>query len=342
MLKVLDHVSMLPFNTFHIDVKARYFAEIDDLEDLKEAIATGQLSALSKQGLLLLGGGSNLLFTRDYDGLVLHIKTKGIECHLQSSEAVLVKAAAGENWHDFVTYCVNLGYPGLENLSLIPGQVGSCPIQNIGAYGVEMKDSFHSLEALVLQTGELRVFTMTDCRFGYRDSIFKKELKGKVAIVSVTFQLNTHTPLRLEYGTLRQQLTASGITHPDPAAVSSAVCQIRHSKLPDPAIIGNAGSFFKNLTIFTTQAEALRSVYPNIVTYPVDEQHVKIAAGWLIEHCGWKGYRDGDAGVHQNQALVLVNYGLATGSQILSLAHKIQNSVYERFSIQLEMEVNIL
>jgi len=253
-----------------------------------------------------------------------------------------VKAAAGENWHEFVTYCVNQGFGGLENLSLIPGNVGSCPIQNIGAYGVEVKDSILSVEAIDLHSGELLVFSKEECRFGYRDSIFKRDLKGKFAICSVTFELKLNPAVHLEYGAIKQELTAMGIENPTISDVSKAVCSIRHSKLPDPKLLGNAGSFFKNPTVDQKFAEKLTEIFPKIVSYPLGDGKVKLAAGWLIELCGWKGFRDGDAGVHEKQSLVLVNYGNATGSNILTLAHRIQNSVYERFGVKLEMEVNII
>jgi len=254
----------------------------------------------------------------------------------------MVKASAGENWHEFVTYCVNEGFGGLENLSLIPGNVGSCPIQNIGAYGVEVKDSFHSLEAIDLQTGELVVFSNEECRFGYRDSIFKRDLKGKFAIWSVTFELKLNPVVHIEYGAIKQELEAMGTGNPGIADVSNAVCSIRQKKLPDPEVLGNAGSFFKNPTVDQKFAEKLVESFPKMVFYPTGADRIKLAAGWLIEQCGWKGHREGDAGVHENQALVLVNYGNATGSNILTLAHRIQNSVYERFGVKLDMEVNVI
>jgi UDP-N-acetylmuramate dehydrogenase len=274
--------------------------------------------------------------------MVVHLINKGIEILGSSEDTVMVKAAAGENWHDFVIYCVNKGFGGIENLSLIPGNVGSSPIQNIGAYGVEVKDSLHSLEAMDMETGEILVFSNQECRFGYRDSIFKRDLKGKFAICSVTFELKLKPVVHLAYGAIKQELSGMGIEYPTIADVSKAVCTIRQGKLPDPKVIGNAGSFFKNPTVEKKFAEKLLETFPKMVFYPAGDEKVKLAAGWLVEQCGWKGHREGDAGVHDKQALVLVNYGTATGSNILTLAHRIQNSVYERFGVKLEMEVNVI
>lgn len=336
---IKEDFSLHQFNTFHIESVARFFAEINNIDQLHELIASGMLN---ENPVLLLGGGSNLLFTGNYKGIVVHINNKGIEIVERSKDTVHVKVSAGENWHEFVTWCVNKGFGGIENLSLIPGNAGSCPIQNIGAYGVEVKDSFHTLEAIDLQTGEIKVFNREDCLFGYRDSIFKQELKGKVAIWSVTFSLSLNPAVHLEYGAIKQELSAMGIENPGIADVSKAVCNIRRSKLPDPAVLGNAGSFFKNPAVDIKFFEKLKESFPNLVSYALDEENVKLAAGWLIEQCGWKGFRDGYVGVHVSQALVLVNYGNATGTDILTLAHKVQNSVYLRFGVKLEMEVNII
>jgi len=342
MLQITDlreDFSLRKFNTFHINASARYFAEIGNADQLHELINSGMLT---EHPFLLLGGGSNVLFTGNIKGIVAHIGNKGIEVSRENDDFVLVKASAGENWHELVTFCVENGYGGLENLSLIPGNVGSCPIQNIGAYGVEVKDSFHSLEAIDIKTGELKVYNREECKFGYRDSIFQNELKGKVIIWTVTFRLSLNPVIHIEYGAIKQELIASGIENPSIADVSKAVCAIRQSKLPDPEVLGNAGSFFKNPTVDLSFAEKLKETFPNLVSYPQGENKVKLAAGWLIEQCGWKGFRDGYAGVHENQALVLVNYGNATGADLLTLAHKIQNSVYERFGVKLEMEVNVI
>jgi len=336
---IREDVSLHRFNTFHINAVARFFIEISSLVQLRELIASG---FLAQNTTLLLGGGSNILFKGDFRGIVLKIMNKGIEVVQSDDKVAYVKASAGENWHEFVMYCINMGFGGIENLSLIPGNVGSCPIQNIGAYGVEVKDCFHSLEAIDIVTGELKVFTHEDCRFGYRDSIFKQELKGRYVIWSVTFRLSLFPVLQLEYGAIKQELAAMGINNPGIADVSKAVCNIRRSKLPDPEEIGNVGSFFKNPTVEIKIAEKLKESFPNLVSFQVDKNNVKLAAGWLIEQCGWKGYREGNAGVHERQALVLVNYGNATGADIITLAHKIQNSVYERFGVKLDMEVNIV
>lgn len=342
MFSYQENVSLLPFNTFHMDVKARFFAEVDKLDDLMEGISSGTISRLSAKGLLVLGGGSNLLFTQDFKGLVLAIRNKGIESQPQPDGSIEVKAAAGENWHEFVKWCVEKGFGGIENLSLIPGNVGSCPIQNIGAYGVEVKDVIKNVEVVNLGTGEIHVFTNQACRFAYRESIFKHELKGNFVIWSVTFSLSAKPELRLGYGAIKQELEHMNVTVPDIYSVSEAVIRIRNSKLPDPLLIGNAGSFFKNPTIEKSSADLLLAKFPAMVTFPAGEGKVKLAAGWLIEHCGWKGVRMGDAGVHETQSLVIVNYGSASGNQILDLATKILDSVQTEFGIQLEMEVNIL
>lgn len=336
---IKEDFSLHSFNTFHIDSVARFFTEVNSIEKLKELISSGKLN---DNPTLILGGGSNLLFTGNFKGIVVHIINKGIDIISRTEDSVIVKVAAGENWHEFVTYCVNQGFGGLENLSLIPGNVGSCPIQNIGAYGVEVKDHIHSVETVDLQSGEILIFSNKECRFGYRDSIFKKDIKGKVAIYSVTFELKLNSVVHLEYGAIKEELVSMGIENPTITEISKAVCAIRQSKLPDPKFLGNAGSFFKNPSVDQKFAEKLAETFPKLVSYPLGDAKVKLAAGWLIEQCGWKGFRDGEAGVHEKQALVLVNYGNASGSSLLTLAHRIQNSVYERFGVQLEMEVNVI
>ena len=336
---IKENFSLHQFNTFHLESVARYFTEVNHIEQVNDLIHSHRLH---ENPFLFLGGGSNLLFTGNFKGIVVHIINKGIEIISRSEDTVVVKASAGENWHEFVTYCVNEGFGGLENLSLIPGNVGSCPIQNIGAYGVEVKDSIISLEAVDLQTGELKVFSRGDCHFGYRDSIFKRDLKAKILIWTVTFELKLSPVVHIDYGAIKQELAEMHVENPGIADVSVAVCNIRRSKLPDPVLLGNAGSFFKNPTIDEKSAERLLEAFPKMVLFPLNDGRVKLAAGWLIEQCGWKGFREGDAGVHQSQALVLVNYGTATGSNMLTLAHRIQNSVYERFGVKLEMEVNVI
>lgn len=281
-----------------------------------------------------------MLFTGDFNGLVVHIATRGIEIVDEDDEFVYIRGKAGENWNDFVQFCVKRNYGGLENLSLIPGNVGSAPIQNIGAYGVEIKDTFYMLDAIAVRSGEFREFFSDECDFGYRQSIFKTELKGSYIILSVTFRLHKNPGLSLSYGSIKDQLNAMGLKE-SVQAVSEAVISIRRSKLPDPLELGNAGSFFKNPVISNQHFNQIQALHPGIPSYPADGG-VKLAAGWLIEKCGWKGFRDGDAGVHEKQALVMVNYGAANGTQILTLAHKIMDSVKTTFGVEIEPEVNIL
>jgi UDP-N-acetylmuramate dehydrogenase len=324
-------------NTFGIDATAHYYADFSDVAELKSLLSAESTKALPK---LILGGGSNILFTKDVDGLVLRNTIKGIEKVQEDADTVYIKAGAGEVWHELVLFAIDRGYGGIENLSLIPGSVGAGPMQNIGAYGVELKDVFHELEALHIGSGEIRTFSNAECRFGYRDSIFKKEARGQYVITSVTFRLSKSPVINTSYGAIETELKAMSVTRPGIREVSQAVINIRRSKLPDPAQTGNAGSFFKNPEIPAAQFEALRAQHPSITGYPTPGG-VKVAAGWLIEQCGWKGKQIGQAGVHKNQALVLVNYGGAKGSEVLEIARSIQQSVKERFGIMLEMEVNI-
>lgn len=338
-MHIKENHSLKNLNTFGIDVSARYFAEVETLEELRQVF---ELFPAETTPHLLLGGGSNLLFTGDYDGLVIKINFKGIEVVEENESEVLVKAAAGEDWDHFVNYCVLHGWGGLENLSLIPGQVGSSPIQNIGAYGVELKDSFEQLEAYEKSTGEICTFYSGDCRFGYRNSIFKREAKGKYVILSVNFRLRKKEQLlKLGYGAIQTELLQRGILQPTIANVREVVCSIRQSKLPDPTVTGNAGSFFKNPVVEQHVFEHLKDEYPGLVAFP-DKGGMKLAAGWLIERAGWKGYRQGDAGVHPMQALVLVNHGKASGSEITALSEKIKASVMKIFGVELETEVNII
>lgn len=337
-----ENYSLLPLNTFHIDVNAESYIEISSNEELLMFLNSGLIKKYSDDRLLVLGGGSNILFTSDYKGLVLAIRNKGIEIGQQDGNKVKVKVAAGENWHNFVLWSVKEGFGGIENLSLIPGNVGSCPIQNIGAYGVEVKDVIATVEVVNIYTGEFSLFSNAACRFGYRDSIFKNELKGTFIIWSVTFELSLAHDINLKYGAIAQEIDRLGISNPGIADVSNAVIRIRESKLPDPNLIGNAGSFFKNPTLSSSEAELLIEKYPTMVTYTLGNGQVKLAAGWLIEHCGWKGKRYGDAGVHATQSLVLVNYGKSSGNDILALASQIQASVLKEFGVHLELEVNII
>jgi UDP-N-acetylmuramate dehydrogenase len=307
---------------------------------------TEELSALlthnSQLLTLILGGGSNILLTKDFDGLVMKNEIKGIELIREDDEYIYVKAGAGENWHGFVQYCLTRNWAGVENLSLIPGNVGASPMQNIGAYGVELANVFENLEAFHLQEKKIVSFSLNDCGFGYRESVFKNKYRNQFAILNVTFRLRKEPVFQTSYGAIGQELEKMGIKELTIQAIAQAVINIRTSKLPDPKVIGNAGSFFKNPEILNTQFELLKKKFPEIVASPLINGNYKLAAGWLIEQCGWKGYRDGDAGVHPKQALVLVNYGNAPGNTIVELSEKIQQSVNEKFGVKLEREVNII
>ncbi|WP_378177501.1 UDP-N-acetylmuramate dehydrogenase [Aquimarina sp. SS2-1] len=337
-MKIEYNKSLKEHNTFGINVKASEFIKINTEKELTEA-----LSLHKGKNLFILSGGSNMLLTKDIKAIVLHIAIKGITTEEQSDDSILVSANAGENWHGFVQFCIENNYGGLENLSLIPGYVGSAPIQNIGAYGVELKDTFVRCEAIHTQTGEKKVFSKEDCNFGYRNSVFKNELKGKYIISKVTFRLSTaNHVLNTSYGAIENALKEKNITHPTIVDVAKAVIAIRRSKLPDPNEIGNSGSFFKNPVISYENFVKLQKVHPDIPFYKVDEENIKVPAGWLIEQSGFKGKRWGDAGVHTKQALVLVNYDNATGQEILELSKKIQQTIKEKFNISLETEVNII
>jgi len=335
-LQVQAQVSLKPFNSFGIDVRARLFAEARNDADVREALA---YAAGQQLPLLVIGGGSNLLLTQDIDALVLRMASQGIRVLHDDGVHVVVEAEAGEAWHPFVLWTLAQGFSGLENLSLIPGTVGAAPMQNIGAYGVEIKDVFSGLTALDRQTGELRDFSLAECDFAYRDSLFKHEV-GRWLILRVRFALSRAVHLKLEYGPVQQRLTEQGITQATPSDVSRAICSIRSEKLPDPAVLGNAGSFFKNPLVSQALAAELQLQYPDLVAYPQADGQMKLAAGWLIDKAGWKGFRDGDAGVHRLQALVLVNYGAATGQEIAGLALRIQQDIEKRFKVVLEMEPN--
>ena len=337
-LQVRQDVSLKPYNSFAVEARASHFVEVENDPQLLAALDYAQVQRLP---VLLLGGGSNLLLTADVQALVLRMASRGIRILADDGEQVLVEAEAGEAWHPFVLWTLEQGFAGLENLSLIPGTVGAAPVQNIGAYGVELKDCFAGLTALDRQSGELREFSLQDCAFAYRDSQFKRE-SGRWVILRVRFQLSRTAALHLDYGPVRQRLAEQGITAPMAADVSRAICAIRSEKLPDPAQLGNAGSFFKNPLVSAEQARALRQQHADLVAYPQADGQVKLAAGWLIEQAGWKGYRVGDAGVHRLQALVLVNYGQATGQELLALAQRIQADISARFDVQLEIEPNVL
>ncbi|MFB3303326.1 UDP-N-acetylmuramate dehydrogenase [Pseudomonas sp. AMR01] len=335
-LQVLSQVSLKPFNSFGIDVRAQLFAEAHSDAEVRDALAYAAAQALP---LLVIGGGSNLLLTQDIPALVLRMATQGIRVLQDDGVHVVVEAEAGEAWHPFVLWTLAHGFCGLENLSLIPGTVGAAPMQNIGAYGIEIKDVFSGLTALDRQTGELRDFNLQDCQFAYRDSLFKHQT-GRWLILRVRFALSRASHLKLDYGPVQQRLAAQGISEPTPSDVSRAICSIRREKLPDPAQLGNAGSFFKNPLVSQALATELQALYPDLVAYPQPDGQMKLAAGWLIDKAGWKGFRDGDAGVHALQALVLVNYGTATGHDIANLALRIQQDIAERFKVNLEMEPN--
>ncbi len=331
-------VSLQPFNTFGVATRARYLAHAHDDAEVGEALQAAKRLQLP---LLVIGGGSNLLLTGDVEALVLRMASRGLRIVSSQGDVVLVEAEAGEPWHPFVQWTLEQGLQGLENLSLIPGTVGAAPMQNVGAYGVEIKDVFAGLTALDRHTGELREFTLDECQFAYRDSRFKREV-GRWLILRVRFALARAGALRLDYGPLRQRLAEQGVGEPTASDVSRAICSIRSEKLPDPAVLGNAGSFFKNPLVSADLAARLRAEHADLVAYPQADGQVKLAAGWLIEKAGWKGFRDGDAGVHRQQALVLVNYGGATGAQLLALARRIQADIQARFGVSLEIEPNIL
>jgi UDP-N-acetylmuramate dehydrogenase len=335
-MAIQKNISLLPYNSFHINVNASEFVSVGSIEELKII-----LSKPGTESALILGGGSNVLLTKDIQGTVLKIDLAGIEEVKEESSHIYVKAGAGEAWHEFVQYTMKRNWGGLENLSLIPGNIGAAPIQNIGAYGVELKDVFYELEAYDRKDKKVYAFGVNDCRFGYRDSVFKSAEKGRYIILNVTFLLSKNPVLKTSYGAIREELKKMGIHSPTIQDVSQAVIKIRRSKLPDPAEIGNAGSFFKNPVVDQSVFLSLSEKYPDMPAYPHEDKSVKLAAGWLIEQCGWKGYRMGDAGVHVNQALVLVNYGKATGIEILKLSEKIQKSVHKKFDINLEREVNV-
>ncbi|MEI6507716.1 MAG: UDP-N-acetylmuramate dehydrogenase [Bacteroidota bacterium] len=336
---IQQNISLKHRNTFGIDAYTKEFVEISKVEEL--VVLVGSFN-LTERKFLVIGGGSNILITKDFDGMVIKNTIKGIEKIKEDTDFVWVKSMAGEVWHEFVLYCIGNGYAGLENLSLIPGYVGAAPMQNIGAYGAEIKDTFDALEALEIESGEIISFTNEQCKFGYRESIFKNEAKGKYIIVSVTFKLSKNPKLNISYGAIQQMLEKNGVSNPSIKDVSDAVIAIRKSKLPDPLILGNAGSFFKNPEISEEQFLKLKSQFSEIVGYPVASGNIKLAAGWLIEQCGWKGKQVGNTGAHKDQALVLVNYGGATGNEIWSLAMDIQKSVQEKFGVTINPEVNIV
>ena len=337
-MKELYNCSLLPYNTFGMDVKASRFVEYASVEELR-GLWNAEREAVARA--LHIGGGSNLLFASDYEGLILHSAIKGYTVVKETEEEVEVRVGAGEVWDDFVAYTVANGWYGAENLSLIPGEDGASAVQNIGAYGVEAKDLIVSVDTFGLETGEERRFMREECRYAYRESVFKQELKGKYAVTFVTYRLKKHPVFHLEYGNIRAELEKQGC-QVDLENVRRIIIAIRQAKLPDPKVLGNAGSFFMNPVVPKMQFEALLAQYPDMPHYPVDEAHVKIPAGWMIDRCGWKGKRVGHAGVHEKQALVLVNCGGATGKEVMHLAEEIVASVRERFGVTIRPEVNYI
>ncbi|MDG1803589.1 UDP-N-acetylmuramate dehydrogenase [Flavicella sp.] len=335
-MQIQHNISLKNFNTFGIDAIAKQYIAVSSLAELQKVLN-------EHKDVFVLSGGSNLLLVNDIDKLVIHLNLKGISTEKSNNNQVLVAVSAGENWHDFVLWCIDHNLGGLENLSLIPGNVGTCPIQNIGAYGVEVKDTIDTVQAIEIETGEVRTFKNSECNFGYRNSVFKNSLKGKYIITKVTFLLTKEShQLNYSYGAIQTELEALNITAPTIKNISDAVIKIRNSKLPNPKEIGNSGSFFKNPIISLELFEKLKVIHPNMPSYPVNDHSVKIPAGWLIEQSGFKGKRFGQTGSHKNQALVLVNYGKATGLEIYALAKKIQATIFSNFEIALEIEVNVI
>lgn len=329
--------SLKPFNTFGIDAQAKSIHFFNSINALKEL-----LSQFSNQNILILGGGSNVLFTKDFSGAVLINKIEGIDIVSQNEDEILLKVGGGVIWHDFVMHCVDNDWGGVENLSLIPGSVGASPMQNIGAYGVEIKDVFVELEALEIKTGEIKVFDHEACEFGYRESVFKKECKNQFIIVSVTYRLKKKPIINASYGAIEEQLKEMCISTPTIQDISKAVINIRNSKLPNPKEIGNAGSFFKNPVVDKETLHKIEKDYQNVPNYPAPDDKIKLAAGWLIEQAGWKGRKYNTYGVHEKQALVLVNYGGSTGDQLYNLSEQIIRDVQSKFGVTLEREVNII
>lgn len=332
-----QNASLKAYNTFGVDVSCHELIHIYSENELPIIYEQGYF----KKNTFILGGGSNVLFTKDYAGTILKIDNKGIN-HFIEGNNIYITAKAGEVWNDFVWYCIDRGFGGVENMALIPGTVGASPIQNIGAYGTELMDVFYSCQAFDTHTGTFTSFTKEDCKFTYRDSIFKTDFKGRYIITTVTYKLSLKHKVNTSYGAINAELSLRGITNPTIKEVAEAVSTIRVEKLPDPSTIGNAGSFFKNPIITTESLDRLKSTFPTIVHYIIDDKKAKLAAGWLIEQCGWKGKNEGNAAVWKNQALVITNTGQASGTEIYDLSSKIMNDVYQKFGIKLEREVNVL
>lgn len=337
-MELQENKSLKQYNTFGIDCKARLFVTVNTINELQEVLKENP-----NENKFFLGGGSNILLLQYVDALVIHLNLKGISITEETDDFVIIEAMAGENWHDFVLHCINHNYGGIENLSLIPGNIGTAPIQNIGAYGVELKDTFVNCKALHIESKEIKTFALEDCKFGYRDSIFKQDAKGKYVITSVQLKLTKKEhQIHTSYGVIQNVLEEKGIKNPTIKDISNAVIEIRQSKLPDPSKIGNSGSFFKNPVISCEAFKLFQKNHPEAPYYKVSDNKIKVPAGWLIEKTGLKGYRNGDAGVHIKQALVLVNYGNASGEEILEVAKKVQKTVLDQFQIKIEPEVNII
>ncbi|MBN1820181.1 MAG: UDP-N-acetylmuramate dehydrogenase [Prolixibacteraceae bacterium] len=338
MIRFLEKYSLKSYNTFGIDVKAKYFFEFTDIADPEFFFRSNK--TWNDEKILILGGGSNILFISDFNGLVVYPNVPGIQVIQENRQNVWIEAGAGEEWDEFVRYCVFSEFSGIENLSLIPGKVGAAPIQNIGAYGCEVGNFIETVKGYNLENMKPFEMAGNECNFSYRDSIFKNKLKGKVIVTSVVFRLEKFPEFDLSYGNLEEEVKKLGEINIK--NIRQAVINIRSSKLPDVKELGSAGSFFKNPVVGISQTEKIKKLYPEIPYYPAGNDMVKLAAGWLIDQCGWKGYREGDAGVHEKQALVLVNFGNATGKEIFDLSEKIRNSVFEKFGIGLEREVNVI
>jgi UDP-N-acetylmuramate dehydrogenase len=338
-MELIENYSLKNLTTFRVDCKAEYFCELSDVDELSEVL---QLSKSLKRPILFLGGGSNILFIKDVELIVVKVNNRGIEILHEDEDSVEIEVASGEDWDKLVEYTVSKGWGGIENLSLIPGTVGAAPIQNIGAYGVELKDVIVSVNAIILDSMVNKVFEIDECNFGYRDSIFKNELKNKFFIHSVNLKLSKNPNLKTEYGSIKEELIRQDIKYPNLVDIRKVICDIRKSKLPDPKEIGNAGSFFKNPVVEKSTSEKILLEYPEVPTYRISDNEVKIPAGWLIEKSGLKGKRSGETGIHKDQALVIVNYGNATGEEIVKFKEFVKQTVYEKFNILLQEEVNIL
>jgi UDP-N-acetylmuramate dehydrogenase len=337
-MEIQHNFSLKKYNTFGIEAKAKQFVAVQSQEDLKSILAANQ-----SQQKFILGGGSNMLLTKDVDALVIHIDLKGKKITAENEDFVWVESQAGENWHEFVLWTIDQNFGGLENMSLIPGNVGTTPVQNIGAYGTEIKDTFVSCQAMLIENQETKTFTKEECRFGYRESIFKNEAKNQYVITSVVFKLTKRNhKINTSYGDISTELAKNNISNPTLKDVSNAVIAIRQSKLPDPKELGNSGSFFKNPILLKSNFEKIHQQFPEMKYFDISETEVKVPAGWLIEQAGFKGKRFGDAGIHKNQALVLVNYGNATGQEILNVSKNIQETIFKTFGIHIEAEVNVI